>query len=121
MDPETDHVSPGHSFENGARCRAYRARVQRCAGQVEDVGPSESGVTVRGLLEVAASDQGDVAALHERRRPRESCQRRVTMPNGQGEGHACGRSCFGLFGRREIGVSIDVRETDAGASMAGAD
>jgi len=43
------------------------------------------------------------------------------MPNGKGKSHACGRSCFGLFGRREIGMSIYVRETDAGASMARAE
>jgi hypothetical protein len=43
------------------------------------------------------------------------------MPNGKGKSHACGRSCFGLFRRREIGVSIYVREADAGASVAGAD
>ena len=43
------------------------------------------------------------------------------MPNGKGKRHASGRSCFGLFGRREIGMSIYVRETDAGASMARAD
>ena len=43
------------------------------------------------------------------------------MPNGKGKSHACRRSCFGLFGRREIGMRIYVRETDAGASMARAD
>ena len=43
------------------------------------------------------------------------------MANGKGKSHACGRSCFGLFGRREIGMRIYVHETDAGASMARAD
>ena len=101
-DPRKD--GPGGSFA--------RVMKQGSVGEIEDAGSRERLVPVTRLVGVPPSNQGNVLGTRERMGPIQLCQRGVTVADGQRKTHARDGSGLRFFGGREIGVRIDVGETD---------
>ena len=69
-------------------------------------------MAVAWFAHVAPPDQRDMLRAHDRGCTGQSRERRITLPDGERETHACHRPCLRLLRCREVGVGVHVGESD---------